>query len=227
MASRVMRQAQRECVQRFLASRGCKTGKMSITERGKMAASILGIEMEDGKRLRFYMPRIIKAIARAAPGAYEPSDWMLQAVKRPKPPGTVPRQKKRKWIPPASMPIEPPAVIAFDAPQVKAFYASWEWKRLRYDVIQERGRKCECCNRTAQDHGIVINVDHIKPIRYHWHLRLVQSNLQVLCDDCNMGKGSRDETDWRKSEDAPAPAVLPWEDGNLIPFTPRQAKDRL
>lgn len=41
-------------------------------------------------------------------------------------------------------------------------------------------------------------VDHIKPIRKHWHLRLDSNNLQILCDDCNMGKGSRGETDWRQ-----------------------------
>lgn len=78
---------------------------------------------------------------------------------------------------------------------IKAFYASWEWKRLSYDVKLERGRTCECCGAKAPN--VTIHTDHVKPIRKHWHLRLDKTNLQVLCEDCNMGKGSRDETDFR------------------------------
>lgn len=78
---------------------------------------------------------------------------------------------------------------------IKAFYASWEWKRLSFDVKQERGRTCECCGAKAPK--VTIHTDHIKPIRKYWHLRLDRTNLQVLCEDCNMGKGSRDETDFR------------------------------
>lgn len=79
--------------------------------------------------------------------------------------------------------------------QIREFYASWEWKRLSYDVKINRGRKCECCGAKAPN--VRIHTDHVKPIRHHWHLRLERSNLQVLCEDCNMGKGSRDETDFR------------------------------
>lgn len=78
---------------------------------------------------------------------------------------------------------------------IQNFYASWEWKRLSYDAKLERGRRCECCGARAPD--VRINTDHIKPIRWHWHLRFERSNLQVMCADCNMGKGSRDETDFR------------------------------
>lgn len=78
---------------------------------------------------------------------------------------------------------------------IKLFYASWEWKRLSFDVKQARGRMCECCGATAPHVRII--TDHIKPLRKYWHLRLDPLNLQVLCDDCNMGKGSRDETDFR------------------------------
>lgn len=81
---------------------------------------------------------------------------------------------------------------------IKAFYASWEWKRLSYDVKLERGRKCECCGAKAPD--VRVHTDHVKPIRRHWHLRLDKTNLQILCEDCNMGKGSRDETDFREDD---------------------------
>lgn len=78
----------------------------------------------------------------------------------------------------------------------KAFYASWEWKRLRYSILLERGARCECCG-ASKDDGVAIVVDHIRPIRRFWELRLDPENCQVLCNDCNMGKGSDDETDWR------------------------------
>lgn len=80
---------------------------------------------------------------------------------------------------------------------IQAFYESWDWKRLRYRALQRHGRKCLSCNVAASD-GARIVVDHIKPIRHHWHLRLDPENVQPLCDDCNMGKGSWDETDFRR-----------------------------
>ena len=79
--------------------------------------------------------------------------------------------------------------------QISGFYDSWEWKRLRYDFLKDKQRRCQCCGATPES-GVRIVVDHIKPIRHYWHLRLDSANLQILCDDCNMGKGSRDETNW-------------------------------
>jgi 5-methylcytosine-specific restriction endonuclease McrA len=40
------------------------------------------------------------------------------------------------------------------------------------------------------------NVDHVKPLHSHWHLRLQPGNLQTLCALCNHGKGGMDK-DWR------------------------------
>lgn len=80
--------------------------------------------------------------------------------------------------------------------EIKDFYNSWDWKKLSYQTKLDRGRKCECCGATAPKIRIV--TDHVKPLRHFWHLRLDPKNLQVLCDDCNMGKGSHDRTDWRE-----------------------------
>jgi hypothetical protein len=80
----------------------------------------------------------------------------------------------------------------------KSFYSTEEWKRLRYQIIKERGPRCECCGATPQDGRTTIRVDHIKPLSQAWHLRLDPSNLQVLCNDCNWGKGGQDDTDWRQ-----------------------------
>lgn len=78
-----------------------------------------------------------------------------------------------------------------------SFYDSWEWKKLRYQVLKKHGAKCMLCGRTPDD-GAKICVDHIKPRALFPELELEESNLQVLCNDCNMGKGRWDESDWRK-----------------------------
>lgn len=82
------------------------------------------------------------------------------------------------------------------------FYDSWEWKALRYKTLQRLGARCMCCGVTRADLDIEgrpvrIVVDHIKPIYKFWELRLDPLNLQVLCYDCNKGKGAWDETDFR------------------------------
>lgn len=78
------------------------------------------------------------------------------------------------------------------------FYQSDEWRRLRYRAIKLYGRKCMCCNRTAKDHGIVIHVDHIKPRSKFPRLELDIQNMQILCEDCNMGKSNVYYDDYRE-----------------------------
>lgn len=78
----------------------------------------------------------------------------------------------------------------------KEFLNTWEWKTLRYEVLLEQGSKCQCCNATKSS-GAIMCVDHIKPRRTHPELALDKNNLQVLCNDCNMGKGNWDDTDHR------------------------------
>lgn len=81
--------------------------------------------------------------------------------------------------------------------RLSAFYQSWGWKEARYLALKTHGRRCQCCGAGPNQSRIV--VDHIKPLRKRWDLRLDQGNLQVLCDDCNMGKSYKDETDWRST----------------------------
>lgn len=79
------------------------------------------------------------------------------------------------------------------------FFVSREWRELRYLVIQRNGARCLACGRSPQD-GVRIHVDHIVPVSKDWSKRLDFSNLQVLCEDCNIGKSNTDRTDWRSAQ---------------------------
>lgn len=84
----------------------------------------------------------------------------------------------------------------------EAFYKSWEWRKLRMEALKLHGPRCQCCGAGRGDvdiggNPVRIVVDHIEPLSRRWDLRLVLKNLQILCDECNMGKGAWDKTDWR------------------------------
>lgn len=83
----------------------------------------------------------------------------------------------------------------------ESFYTSQPWRELRYEALKIHGAACQCCGRTRKD-GAVIHVDHIKPRSKYPHLELEITNLQILCEDCNLGKLHKDETDWRQPREA-------------------------
>ena len=78
------------------------------------------------------------------------------------------------------------------------FLTSYHWRKIRMEVLIRDGRKCACCGATPAT-GAVMNVDHIKPRRFYPELALEITNLQILCGDCNHGKGNWDETNWREA----------------------------
>ncbi len=78
-----------------------------------------------------------------------------------------------------------------------AFLSSFQWRKLRMEALKKYGPKCMCCGATPAT-GAVMNVDHIKPRKLWPSLALEINNLQILCHECNHGKGNWDQTDWRK-----------------------------
>ena len=72
------------------------------------------------------------------------------------------------------------------------FYQSKEWRELRWKAIKKSNGKCVYCGRSHTQHGIVIHVDHIKPRSKYPHLALELNNLQITCEDCNTGKGTKE-----------------------------------
>lgn len=81
------------------------------------------------------------------------------------------------------------------------FLKTYEWRKLRQQVLTNYGNKCMCCGATS-DGETYICVDHIKPRKTHPELALDITNLQVLCNVCNHGKGNWSSKDWRTKEDA-------------------------
>lgn len=67
------------------------------------------------------------------------------------------------------------------------------WLALRYQAFKRYGRKCALCNATNAE----LHIDHIKPKAKYPELTFDINNLQVLCKDCNYGKGVDNEDDWR------------------------------
>lgn len=116
-------------------------------------------------------------------------------------------------VPPAAKKTARPRTFDTSGVNSDEFLSSYEWRRLRMDVLVEHGARCQCCGQSAKD-GIVIHVDHIKPRRLFPELALDRSNLQVLCEVCNHGKGNWDQTDWRPE---PVKAAMP-------PSAPRLVK---
>ena len=57
--------------------------------------------------------------------------------------------------------------------------------KMRYAILKRDGFRCKLCGRSADD-GVRLHVDHIIPISKGG--KTIESNLQVLCEDCNLGK---------------------------------------
>lgn len=79
-----------------------------------------------------------------------------------------------------------PGHIAFC--RSKKFYSSQKWRNLRVKALAKSNR-CAACGRGPND-GIVLHVDHILPRSIYPEYALKLGNLQILCEDCNMGKGN-------------------------------------
>lgn len=94
-------------------------------------------------------------------------------------------------------PSRPTLVAGVDVTS-DAFLSTFQWRKVRMEALKKYGPRCQCCGATPAT-GAVMNVDHIKPRKKWPNLALEVNNLQILCHDCNHGKGNWDNTDWRSS----------------------------
>jgi len=73
----------------------------------------------------------------------------------------------------------------------KNFYRTKAWRELRFAVLMSSNGKCRVCGANSET-GVKMHVDHIKPRSLYPELALEPSNLQVLCEDCNLGKAANE-----------------------------------
>jgi len=92
--------------------------------------------------------------------------------------------------------VQKPVSVAGVDVTSDAFLSTFQWRKVRMEALKKYGPRCQCCGATPAT-GAVMNVDHIKPRKKWPSLALDVNNLQILCHDCNHGKGNWDNTDWR------------------------------
>jgi 5-methylcytosine-specific restriction endonuclease McrA len=144
-----------------------------------------------GRQITDECARLFEQYGREAPSKTERKKIRAQAKERQKPRKYVEYKKGRA------------TVVGRYAGGINVasddFLQSYEWRRVRMEALKKYGRTCQCCGASPAT-GAVMNVDHIKPRRLFPQLALDLDNLQVLCHECNHGKGNWDMTDWRPDE---------------------------
>lgn len=65
---------------------------------------------------------------------------------------------------------------------------------IRYNVLKRDNFTCKICGATAKD-GAKLHADHIIPISEGG--KTVMSNLQTLCERCNIGKSNKIDNDFK------------------------------
>lgn len=72
-------------------------------------------------------------------------------------------------------------------PKYIQFYNGVEWRTLSAKYTQDKGYRCEQCNKIATQ------VHHIKAIQTPegWELRLDYNNLELLCTSCHNERHDR------------------------------------
>lgn len=92
------------------------------------------------------------------------------------------------------VPLQPIGAPHPDYVKDDGFYASRAWREVRLLAL-DKSRCCQACGARPPD--VRLHVDHVIPRYKAPHLSLNVENLQVLCEDCNYGKGAWSQADFR------------------------------
>lgn len=79
------------------------------------------------------------------------------------------------------------------------FYRTKAWRMKRKEILERDGYECVHCKASGQftiyeqreDGKKLLEIDHIKELETHPHLKLDNNNLQTLCVDCHNKKHNR------------------------------------
>jgi len=150
----------------------------------KLAMKIVGAENYSGHPRNFIKQHLLELEIHVKTNASEVSKYKNnRSIASP----TIPRPKVVKRV---------VKVSGIDVTSTE-FLSTYEWRKVRMEALKKYGPVCQCCGATPAT-GAVMNVDHIKPRKLFPSLALDVKNLQILCHECNHGKGNWDQTDWRK-----------------------------
>ena len=76
------------------------------------------------------------------------------------------------------------------ANNLKAFYNSSPWLKVRLEVLKEQNHECQRCKAKGK-YTKAKTVHHKKYVRKHPELALTKSNLEAICDDCHYDEHHR------------------------------------
>jgi hypothetical protein len=129
-------------------------------------------------------------ITRIEPFSYNTSDFRKRSTGELVGPSSAPQGNWWSVWPPGETSLAREDNPAASAPPAKRPPKSMPPVNLRvkYLVMQRDQATCQICGKNQRTSpGIVLEVDHIKPLSKGGTSAL--SNLRVLCKDCNSGKG--------------------------------------
>jgi 5-methylcytosine-specific restriction endonuclease McrA len=160
-----------------------EAGSLGRAEARKLAVELLGAKAKSTSAER----RAERELAKHAKVAeHKRSKSFKKAVRQ--------ANKIAKKLRPEKLVVSGVSVCSND------FLQTYEWRRVRMEALKKYGPVCQCCGASPST-GAVMNVDHIKPRKLFPQLALDVDNLQILCGECNHGKGNWDMTDWRPAEE--------------------------
>ncbi len=87
---------------------------------------------------------------------------------------------------PSELSVPLPSSQFVPEPKRRELFESEDWKFLRSYVLRKHQYTCQHCGTR----NVRLHVDHKIPITVDWSRRLDLLNLQVLCEDCNVGKSN-------------------------------------
>lgn len=167
-------------------------GILSQKKLTRYAKLKLGYDCAHNVSLYDFVCKALEVDGKPKPDGVDPKKWVINNI------SLIPEIKKPIELNPTFLkPVVKKTTYKTAFESTKEFLLTYEWRKTRMLALKKYGSRCQCCGATPAS-GAIMNVDHIKPRKLFPSLALDVNNLQILCHECNHGKGNWDMTDWRK-----------------------------